>query len=546
MKILTLLVTVVVLFTGCKHGSDRVDLKYIPVKSGNYWGYIDHEGKFSINPQFNYAFAFSEGLALVQNAEGKFGYIDEKGKYIINPTFKQAMAFSEGLALVVKEDSQLEYIDKTGKTSLILPPEIDKAFSFSDGLAPVSSNGKYGYIDTKGKIIVPTKYAFAKAFSSGLGLVAELDEKTNSMKWGYVNKQNEVKIKCQFSYAYNFSNELAMVQNGTDYGYIDKEGSYKINPQFKFATDFNGDYACIKQGDLFGYIDKEGKIAINPQYKSAEGFVDGVAVVSNSEGKFGTIDDQGTYKITPQFDYLSRFYDDIAIISMGNKIGMINAEGKIVVNPQFDNFNDKKDNDNYLQSDYFDVSAVVKYILGEISKDAIAGFTVTENFKSLKNKFSDLSLYNYYDFKSFTPKESRLVQLRKMHFEFADEIINSRVAYTPQQVYDPTSGGYTTVQTFSHMEQSANEEAKLAYIELSYSLLGKGAEKVGEVAKGIADAINGKFGYVLNTTDQTDPPSQFVTLENENFGVSTNRLSQEYNLVMSIRFIKNPVTWSGD
>ncbi|MBD2085891.1 S-layer homology domain-containing protein [Trichocoleus sp. ST-U3] len=52
-----------------------------------------------IQPQFDEAEAFSEGLARVKIAD-KWGYIDKTGKLVISPQFDEADAFSEGVALV--------------------------------------------------------------------------------------------------------------------------------------------------------------------------------------------------------------------------------------------------------------------------------------------------------------------------------------------------------------------------------------------------------------------------------------------------------------
>ncbi|HDS29982.1 MAG TPA: WG repeat-containing protein, partial [Firmicutes bacterium] len=49
-------------------------------------GFIDKTGQYVINPQFDFAFDFSEGLAPVKIAE-KWGFIDKTGQFVINPQF---------------------------------------------------------------------------------------------------------------------------------------------------------------------------------------------------------------------------------------------------------------------------------------------------------------------------------------------------------------------------------------------------------------------------------------------------------------------------
>ncbi len=60
--------------------------RFAPVKSGDKWGYINEGGKFIIAPQYDFAFGFDNGLAVVE-VGGKYGFIDEGGKYVINPRY---------------------------------------------------------------------------------------------------------------------------------------------------------------------------------------------------------------------------------------------------------------------------------------------------------------------------------------------------------------------------------------------------------------------------------------------------------------------------
>ena len=48
------------------------------------------------------------------------------------------------------------YINHVGKTVFTVP--YDDAASFSDGLAVVAKQGKFGYIGTKGKLVIPVQF----------------------------------------------------------------------------------------------------------------------------------------------------------------------------------------------------------------------------------------------------------------------------------------------------------------------------------------------------------------------------------------------------
>ena len=101
-----------------KEGSKKIEHSnsFLIEENGKY-GYMDKDGNVVINPQFDRADDFSEGLARVRIGDektGKWGYIDKEGKFVINPQFDCAEDFSEGLAKV-KVGGKYGWIDKTGK-----------------------------------------------------------------------------------------------------------------------------------------------------------------------------------------------------------------------------------------------------------------------------------------------------------------------------------------------------------------------------------------------------------------------------------------------
>ena len=91
---------------------------------------------------------------------------------------------SDGLAKV-KRDGKYGFIDKTGK--VVIPLNYDWAWSFSEGLASVSQNGKYGFIDNTGKVVIPLKYDKADSFNNGVAGV--LDRSIGEAF--YINRQGE-------------------------------------------------------------------------------------------------------------------------------------------------------------------------------------------------------------------------------------------------------------------------------------------------------------------------------------------------------------------
>ena len=124
-------------------------------RKGKY-GYRDKDGEFVIQPQFDYAGEFSEGLAVVGLGKfpaTKWGYINLQGQVVIPAQFDGAHDFSEGMA-AVGIGGKLGYIDRTGR--LAVPPQFDEAQKFTGGRARVRIiKTGYGYINKAGEFVVP-------------------------------------------------------------------------------------------------------------------------------------------------------------------------------------------------------------------------------------------------------------------------------------------------------------------------------------------------------------------------------------------------------
>jgi hypothetical protein len=117
---------------GASESSVSEILLYLIYEDGK-WGFIDATGKVVIDPQFDEAWDFSEGLATVRIGE-KWGFIDVSGQYVVDPQFDETWYFSEGLA-PVRVGEEWGYIDTMGQ--YVINPQFDDTYGFFYGLAAV-------------------------------------------------------------------------------------------------------------------------------------------------------------------------------------------------------------------------------------------------------------------------------------------------------------------------------------------------------------------------------------------------------------------------
>lgn len=155
--------------------SDGLAYVRVAVNTDRGWAYIDKTGTIKILLEerkggvmaalgsFVEGSNFSAGLAAVriwQQAPRDpdigarmnypcYGFIDKTGTVVIEPVFDEAGPFSNGLARVAK-GQDWGYIDRNG--GMVIPPQYEKASDFSEGLARVrEASGQWNYVDQHGR-----------------------------------------------------------------------------------------------------------------------------------------------------------------------------------------------------------------------------------------------------------------------------------------------------------------------------------------------------------------------------------------------------------
>lgn len=398
------MIIVPLLLASCSFFKSSKEIDLIPYSQKEKYGYFDLEGKIVINPQFAYATAFREDIALVKTTgdKGKWGYIDKSGKFIINAIYKDATVFQEGLAWVILENGAPNAIDKKGEIKFTLK-EAENVRLFSEDLAAFSkvdsTSTIWGFVDQSGKQIINPQFDAVGDFHDGKCAV-----KNKEGKWGYIDKSGKIVINPQFDNAEAFKDGKAVVRLDDKTGVIDKNGKYLINPQFKFAY-VDGDKYLIQLDDKWGWCDQEGKIIINPQFDDAIFFGDSKLASIKSSDKWGYIDAEGKFMINPQFDNAYPFMNNLAIVKSGGKYGLIDKEGKYKVNPQFDGIGEDilyylydLSSKSTITSDYLDTDKILKVI----NIDKPENLSFEDDSQTILNKTSkSINDFNAYDANQF-------------------------------------------------------------------------------------------------------------------------------------------------
>ncbi len=228
-------------------------------------------------------------------------------------------------------------------------------------LYPVHIDGKSGFIDAQGSVVVQARFDRAGPFEDGRAMVADLEPDGPPVvaglikqKVGFVNSSGEMVTPLKFDHAREFSEGRAAVMVGKKWGFIDRAGEIVIEPQFDAAWSYSEGIAPVQKKRLYllidptgrvlfektataigqcrsglipclvknhwSYLDRSGATAFELACHATGEFSEGLAsfVARNRSRSMGYIDPTGQVVISPQFVQAGHFHEGLASVEVFN------------------------------------------------------------------------------------------------------------------------------------------------------------------------------------------------------------------------------------
>jgi len=360
LKTLILSIVLLPLLAAC---GDKSETRYIAVKKGSdkSWSIIDTEdGTVIADNEFaNRPSPIVDGVFYVKNKKDKYEFynIDD----INNPfsdSYISATYFNDGRAIVCKEkDKEFILIDKNGEEVASLSKKIKKAGAFENGMAiVVNEDGKRGFINTDGEIIIKMDYDIAEPYSKdGYAIVGKKDG--NVTNYSLIDKDGEK----QFSFKDDkyvpkgeFINGSIAVEKGDNIVYLNKDGEniLKVGDNKSGAYGMYNDMTIFAKDGEYGVKDDNGEIILKAKYGTVVPIKNGNFVVEkddkwmilDKEGEQLTEDDYAEIEIINKDRYLVRN-------KAGGKQVLIDAEGKEISDESFAEVYYEKNPTNFISRD---------------------------------------------------------------------------------------------------------------------------------------------------------------------------------------------------
>ena len=345
------------------------------VRANDMFGYINKDGEYVIEPQFELAMSFSGSFAAVLQGE-KWGFINTSGEWAIEPQYDKVKEFNSGYALVLKGD-EWNYIDSSN--TILSTPVQEKYYDFNaDGVAFFRLEKKLGLLGTDGKLIIEPTFDVIKPFVDGYARVR------NGDNWGMIDKKGKVFVQLEYSeigdynragiwarkgetfgvisdgefntilgadkiWDFNNTSSLTYARSMKKVGFVNNKGEWIIEPTYKKVRAFSNGLAPVFKDKLWGYINEKGEEVTPFVFRDAEIFSkDGLAPVKEKK-LWGFIDKTGKIVIPAEYvitagglsifskDNLKGFYNGLARVKLDDKWGFINTKGEVLGGKWFEN-----------------------------------------------------------------------------------------------------------------------------------------------------------------------------------------------------------------
>ena len=320
------------------------EIEYLNNQAILSWGDLDGDG---INEVFGlYRYHQKSYLFVLKNRYTTLSYfpvsklVEERAMRILNEFYETRAVYLYPASIRGIGGNKWGYINAKGK--FIIPPIYDHAADFQDnGLAVVGLLDKSGIIDEKGYFIVKPKYDTIQPFSEGRSVV------NDRQGFKVIDESGKEVTEKAYSFIHPEYKEgrveaVEIDGDGNDlYGYLNKQGKVVIPATYESASEFTEGRAVVKpKGEQYQLIDLTGNVLHTYPYAWVGNYGQGLlSFKKNNDGLYGYIDVEGNMVIEPNYTTAGRFIDGHAIVSLESNrkelYGLIDQNGQFVMKAHY-------------------------------------------------------------------------------------------------------------------------------------------------------------------------------------------------------------------
>lgn len=312
-----------------------------PVNYRGHWGIINERGDEVIHCVYDSIVQFHNDLWVVKY-KGNYGVINQKEDWLVAPQKFPIQLIRQGLYLLttpenvflkslsgeilyftnnmmrLESDFWIEVLpDGTEKTidyegrivkRVAVEGNIQKVFTPSEGFTGIMRDGKFGFVDSRGRLRIANRYDSIQDFHEGLAAIKLIG------RWGFINQEDNIIIHPNYDFVSQFKNGVVIATRNGRTGLINKEGKTILTFQYDGIESLASSNHLLHNKGLKGLADGKGNILMEPRFTSLREIENNMVIVER-DGKFGVNSLTGM-SIIP-VDYVQLTFDQEKKIFLG-------------------------------------------------------------------------------------------------------------------------------------------------------------------------------------------------------------------------------------
>ena len=302
-------------------------------------GIVDNRGVFmsDLTKDYNLYHCLGGGLVLARSSRLHTADADYfklivsmKSREVLLKNVQNANPLSDGVIMALPYGGNYKMYSYDGESLSEYSEGYSHFKGYGEGLFCVANNhdGKYGFVNAKGEIVIPFEFESCSSFSDGMAAY-----KDSTGFSGFIDKTGAIVIPAQFDYVCDFSDGLAYVRNDQIEGFIDKSGKVIIDTKGKYSEcgfGFKKGFCVVESEDTdgMGIINKKGENVTSLKYKINMLHDDVYTAHDQEKSMYGAFSYDGKQIVPFKFDYLSNFNNGWALATIEDVKLIINKEGK--------------------------------------------------------------------------------------------------------------------------------------------------------------------------------------------------------------------------
>lgn len=205
------------------------------------------------------------------------------------------------------------------------------SYIFSQNVAIFEKNGQYGLKDKNNKTVTKANFDYIHPLYGKYFLIEK------NKKIGVISETGEIIFSPMYDNIQNFEDNYFIVTENKKCGILNNLQQTILPFEYTNIERLNNYLYIVSDGYKKGIINKSAQVMIPPIYDEIDNLSEILYLLKN-ENSVNIIDNLGGIILSGNYNSFEKLpYPNLYKVTVGNKIGIIDLNGKIFANPVLDN-----------------------------------------------------------------------------------------------------------------------------------------------------------------------------------------------------------------